>query len=243
MIRPFRQELKFVIHHSVKTNLIQRWSRYLTKAPFTNRYAVSPVLSQYYDSPTLQFYQEKLDGIPVRNKIRLRTYGYTYRAGATAFLEIKQRVNQSIRKIRQRIPGFHEGHLDPATWAFDDRAHRDAFQVLMERYRLKRSAQVFYLREAYQGLVESDVRITFDTSLLGLYPGERFTPELMRDRSRCLMPDTLVILEAKSTRGFPGWVQEGVLAAELQQKTVPKYITAVEVLGLPELTASGDYAR
>ena len=57
-----------------------------------------------------------------------------------------------------------------------------------------------------------------------------------------LMPDTLTILEVKSTKGLPHWLHEGVESAELQQRTIPKYITAVEVLGLVELSASGVYA-
>jgi hypothetical protein len=55
------------------------------------------------------------------------------------------------------------------------------------------------------------------------------------------MADTLAILEVKATRGIPPWVHEGVMAAELQQKTIPKYVTAVEVLGLVKLTAGGVY--
>jgi len=64
----------------------------------------------------------------------------------------------------------------------------------------------------------------------------------MLDRSRSLMPDTLQILEVKANNGIPRWVTEGVVAAELTQKTIPKYITAVEVLGMDKMTLSGVYA-
>ena len=114
--------------------------------------------------------------------------------------------------------------------------------TLLERHRLRASAQTYYQREAYEGLVEKDVRITFDTMLLGLYPHERLSPTILHDQGRRLMADTLAILEVKSTKGFPPWVYDGVVAAELQQKTIPKYITAVEVLGLPEINAGGIYA-
>ena len=46
----------------------------------------------------------------------------------------------------------------------------------------------------------------------------------------------------KASYGLPSWLREGVMAAELEQKTIPKYITAVSVLGLPDLSAGGIYA-
>ena len=143
MIRPHREELKFVLHHSVKTPLLERWSRYLVKAPFTDQHAVRPILSQYYDSPFLDFHREKLDGIAYRNKVRLRVYDLEFKAGATAFLEIKQRHNTLVRKIRHQIEGFHPGHLNPRTWTFDRKEEEAAFRLLQERYRLRASAQTY----------------------------------------------------------------------------------------------------
>ena len=241
-MRPFRQELKYLVHHGVAERLQQRWARYLVRAPFTDEYAVSPILSQYYDSPDLLFYQEKLAGVADRNKVRLRTYGYTRTPGVAGFIEIKQRVFDRIRKVRQPIHNFRAGHLDPANWEFDDRTFRDAFLRLLERHRLRPSAQVFYLREAYQGAVEEDVRITWDRNLMGLYPGEKINRASLDDHSRYLMPETLVVLELKATHGFPRWAHEGILAAELRQRTIPKYITAVEVLKMHEFADMGVYA-
>lgn len=237
-IKPFRQELKFVVHHSVKRSLLERWKRYLVRAPFTNQHCVTPILSQYYDSPDLTFYTEKLDGLAIRNKVRLRVYNQRFVAGDTAFLEIKHRANDLVRKHRYKIPSFDLRWLDPAVWVFDDRQMQSAFLGLRERHRLRRSAQVYYQREAYEGAVESDVRVTFDTALVGLHPGEVLTRQLLFSPARRLMPDTLSILEVKSTKGLPRWLHEGVEAAELQQQTIPKYITAVEVLGLKELSGT-----
>jgi hypothetical protein len=68
------------------------------------------------------------------------------------------------------------------------------------------------------------------------------SPKILHDPGRRLMADTLAILELKSTKGFPPWIYEGIVAGELQQKTIPKYVTAVEVLRLPETNAGGIYA-
>ena len=242
MPRPYRQELKFYIHHGVKAALLERWRRFLVKAPFTNEHAVTPILSQYYDSPDLLFYREKLDGVGLRDKVRLRVYDLAFRAGATAFLEIKHRHGDFLRKARYRIKPFDPTYLDPVNWRFDGCEEEPAFRILLERFRLRLSAQVYYQREAYEGAVESDVRVTFDTNLIGLHPGESLTSRVLHDRSRSLMPETGVILEVKATHGVPNWLREGLIAAELQQRTIPKYCTAVEVLRLAELSEAGIHA-
>lgn len=243
IVRPFRHELKYAIHHSDRERLLNHWGRYIKKSDFTNENAVSCVLSQYYDSPDFAFVYHKSEGIGFRHKVRLRVYGQNFEKGQLGFLEIKKRANDYVKKIRQKIPDLDpEIHLDPENWTFDDAAAASEFCSLREKYRLRRSAQTYYQREAYQALVEEDVRITFDTNLIGLHPYERLTPSVLRDGSRSLMPDTMVILELKSTHGFPSWIYEGIKLAELRQRPIPKYTTAVKVLRLRNLSAIGDYS-
>ncbi len=242
MIRPHRRELKFGVHLDVKVLLLERWRRYLVRAPFTDGNALTPVLSQYYDSPDLAFYREKLEGLGLRNKVRLRMYAMEFKRGATAFLEIKHRDDELVRKYRYRIPDFDPRYLDLGSWLADNPDVEPAFQVLYERFRLRPSAQTYYQREAFEGAVERDVRVTFDSNLIGLHPGEKLTRAAMRDPARRLMPDTLAILEVKTTHGLPPWLREGVLAAELQVASIPKYVTAVEKLGLASLDPAGVYA-
>jgi SPX domain protein involved in polyphosphate accumulation len=202
---------------------------------------VTPVLSQYYDSPNLTFYTEKLDGIHYRNKVRLRTYGYRFQPGQASFLEIKCKVWNCILKTRQKISGFQESDMDPANWRFDSEENQSAFLHLLERYRLRPSAQIFYLREAYQGVVEADVRVTFDSLLTALFPGEQLTGDVLLGASRRLISDSLTILEVKATNGIPRWVTDGALAVELFQTPVPKYVMGVEKLRLDQYIPIGVY--
>ncbi len=236
-----RQELKFVIHHSVRRMLLERWSPHLVRAPYTDRLARSHVLSQYYDSPTLSFSREKHDGIPIRNKVRLRTYATDFDSGKAAFLEIKHRRFNGVHKHRQRITNVSPADLSPSSWTFDDPEMGAKFGSLVERYHLRASAQTYYQREAYEAPQESGIRVTLDSNLVGLHPGERLTSNLLMDRQRSLMPQTQFVLEVKSNNELPRWVHDGIVACELEQKTIPKYVTAVDVLKLGELTGSGVY--
>lgn len=230
-----RHERKYLVHHSVRRLLLARWGRHLVRAPHTDDHAVSPILSQYYDSPDLLHYREKLDGFGLRRKVRLRTYGQRFGEGATAFLEIKWRRDDQVMKRRHRFESFRPSDLDPASWDFDDREMRGAFRFIAERERLRASAQVYYQREAYEGAADPELRVTFDTNLVALFPGEIISRALLRDPRRRLMAETVAILEIKTSAGLPGWVREGIIAGELVQATIPKYVSAVDHLGLADL--------
>lgn len=238
-MKPLRDELKYIITTNDRNYLIEMWRMRLEKDPHTDHCAMTPILSQYYDSPNLRFYEEKLDGIGFRNKVRLRTYGMKFEPGQTTFLEIKQRVWDKVRKVRHRIKDFKLEHLDPKTWNLADAENMAAFSVLVEKYRLRPSAQIWYQREAYQGAANPDLRVTFDSCVMGMFPGELLSPDMMDDPSRKLLPDNLVILEIKSNSGIPSWVPEGVRRIELIQQTVPKYVMGVEKLGLTGTTPVG----
>ena len=173
MTRPFRHELKYVVHHSTATTLLQRWSRHLTYDPHADDYGYTPVLSQYYDTSDLAFYFEKLDGIGFRNKVRLRTYDTRFRRGSSGFLEIKQRLGGHVRKVRSSIRSLGPDHLDPTRWQFEEPTAADAFHSLTARYPLAPSAQVFYIRRAFFSVVEPSLRVTLDSGLSALFPGEK----------------------------------------------------------------------
>jgi hypothetical protein len=235
MKRPTRDELKYVISTRTWERLMANWGRYLIKDPYTDRDGCTPILSQYYDSPLFDFYHEKMDGIGHRNKLRIRTYGTSFEIGKPVFFEIKQRVYHRIRKIRSKPQPFEATTLNPDSWGFDDSADSHAFLGLRERYQLKPTAQVWYIRQAFQGIVEKDVRITLDSQLAGLYPGEELNSEFLGFRERNLLGDGVAILEIKATGKIPSWVKREVVRFGLQAQPVPKYVMAMDRLGLEDL--------
>jgi len=109
--------------------------------------------------------------------------------------------------------------------------------ALLESHRLRKSAQVLYLREAYQGAEDPRLRLTFDSTLMGLHPGEACSRAMLYDRSRSILPEWKVILEIKNHGPLPAWIRQGIRWADLQQETVPKYVMAVDALNLKKLSS------
>jgi VTC domain len=240
MTVPLRSEHKFIIRHDDKVALLERWKRHLVKDRYMKHDSGSPILSLYYDTRDLMFYREKLDGIALRNKVRLRTYGTRFLAGQATFIEIKQRHGDYIRKIRQRIANYCDCHRNPERWTFDQPEVQSAFGVLLNRYQLVPSVQVWYLREVYESVVEPGVRVSFDSCLTSLFPDQRLTPELIFDPRTRLMPETWVVFELKSNNGVPRWAAEGARLVELVPVPVPKYVMAVEKLNMDQVPLTGE---
>ena len=116
---PDRLELKYLISHETRQGLLDAWRPYLTPAPHTDVHAVYPILSLYLDSPTLRFYDEKVDGEMLRNKVRMRGYGYRWDDVDPCFLEVKRKVDSRIIKLRKNIGAFEPGLLTPDRWMAD----------------------------------------------------------------------------------------------------------------------------
>ena len=79
---------------------------------------------------------------------------------------------------------------------------------------------------------DRSVCVTFDTNLIGLHTGESLTDDILLDRTRNLLPDSLVIMEVKSNGGFPPWVHNGIIAGELSQQTLSKYCACLDHIRL-----------
>ncbi|MCB0393480.1 MAG: polyphosphate polymerase domain-containing protein [Bdellovibrionales bacterium] len=239
-----RDEHKYLITWEQRDFLLEYWAPNLIKDSFVNESGRTPVLSLYYDSPNLDFYNEKLDGVFVRSKIRLRVYDTDYREGGVAFLEIKQRFGDKIRKVRVMTKHFTQELFNIEKWDMPDLLSRDYFNSLIATYQPRPTAQVFYIREPFAAADGGDIRVTFDSSLIGMFTDEKLSSEVISDPLRSLMPENLAILEIKSNEmSLPPWIINGIRRAGLVQRPIPKYIAAIEKLGIQsQYSANGVWA-
>lgn len=229
-----RIELKYFINAHQQKFLLKNWYSYLCNAPFTNDQSSYPILSLYYDSPTLSFYQEKLSGIAFRNKVRLRTYGLQFSEKNTTFMEIKHKQRDHIMKVRMRLESFDPDLRFPEKWKFTETSKGKVFGQLREQYLLRPAVHTFYYRNAYESPQWSDLRITFDSMLIALHPEEKLNENILYDNSRYVIPEYISILEIKSNSPLPDWIFEGIQQCELRCTRISKYVLCVDHLKLNE---------
>lgn len=200
------------------------------------------VRSVYFDSADYASYYEKEDGVDARVKLRVRGYD-TPVPGAVAFLEIKRRHGNVGSKDRvpvcaERLASLlADGEID--RWvepvAAFPAAHRDAGRFLFHLHRdaLRPVVLITYEREAYVGLLEPSLRVTFDTGIrsrpfptLGdLYSENRLRPSLAG----------AFVLEVKydASLGFPVWLRALIAEHRLVRQALSKYWTCMTDLRIP----------
>jgi SPX domain protein involved in polyphosphate accumulation len=193
------------------------------------RYAVS---SLYYDSPSFRCYWEKLDGLKVRRKLRIRHYdtGEVLTEDTPIFLEIKQRVDRVTQKRRVLLPYgealrlCHDRQL-PDHIPGDEAVMEEMF-VLLWQYNLRPASIVRYDRQAFIGTdYDIGLRVTFDTSLS--FQSHRLHLHEEPSGLPMLHPG-LVVMEVKVNERIPYWLTEMIAAHNLQLIRFSKYCRSIE---------------
>jgi hypothetical protein len=227
-----RYEFKYQVDLDRRVSLQRLFRHHLVPGEHTDDSGGYAVLSQYYDGPALPMYMEKIAGLEQRMKVRLRTYGWSFDAAPTWFLEAKHKQGAYIAKRRIALPRGTIDPLRPASWdALIGREHGGAFLQARENVRLEPSAQIWYLREVLEA-PGGGLRITWDTCLRALHPGEPMRTALLYEDTRALLPDTDAVLEIKAAQTLPTWLSRAVRAHALVSESISKYVRAIDVLGL-----------
>ncbi len=203
------------------------------------------VRSIYFDTPDLRFYHEKEAGQAVRKKLRLRTYGdlpADPRApGGVAFFEIKRKRGFTILKERVGLS------FDCATGlCAEDPAHRMDFPALrslelsraaratLERFffleqslRLRPSVLVVYDREAYVGVENPRIRLTFDRDVRSIIRPE--LDEIFAQKGLRRLTDEQQVLELKFDGSMPAWLRPVTTMLDRFNGPISKYCRAIDL--------------
>jgi hypothetical protein len=232
-IRNFnRFELKYLITLQQAERFKSALRAYLVPDEHGNNNGCYAVSSLYYDSPGFRCYWEKLDGLKVRRKLRIRWYetGEVLTEETPVFLEIKQRVDRVTQK-RRAILSYGDAlrlcnDRQIPDHAPDDEAIIEEVFVFLWQYNPRPASIVRYDRQAFIGTdYDIGLRVTFDTSLsfqshpLHLHEQPSGLPMLRAN---------LVVMEVKVNERIPYWLTEMIAAHNLQLIRFSKYCRSIE---------------
>lgn len=196
-----------------------------------------PVCSLYLDNTGLLLYGQTIQGAKNRFKLRIRFYDDNQ--DNPAFLEIKRRETDVIKKKRVAVTRSGAtavllGESPSAEFIYKNKATPKALDALYEfcelRDRIGASGctYVYYHRQAYVSPGSSAFRVTFDRELEGgtYEPGEELKIPINSARPKM----EGVVLELKFTDRFPNWMERLSEDFNLQRTSVPKYVKCVDAL-------------
>ena len=225
-----RYELKYLIPFHVYEELAEILKRRMVYDRYGDVEGKYNIISLYFDSLDKKIYYETRNKSRYRQKLRLRIYN-----GATlednAYFEIKKKYKNRVNKRRTGIKlahayeylenGLVEG-LDVSNLQIFHEV--DSFRSL---YNLVPENIVSYDRQAFVGVDDPDLRVTFDYNL--------------RCRKQDLRIETgpdgvffvekeMVVLEVKVDHSVPLWLSRVLSELGCRKGSVSKFCTSVDLL-------------
>jgi len=187
-----------------------------------------PISSLYYDSPELDFFWDKIEGLRYRRKLRVRVYPGT--KTPTAMVEIKQRLNRTVQKRRICLPiseafALCAGEMDPHTLSGWEQQVASEVYYLVKAKDLKPTCVVDYHRKAFVGRkYNPDLRITFDTNVRASLQHADFPNH---SQARRFLSAQYCIMEIKIDNTIPDWVNALLMHFNFELHRVSKYCSGV----------------
>ena len=234
LIDDIRNEMKPYVH-------LDKYSERQKEKQYTVR-------SVYYDTKRFDCYEEKIEGLKVKKKFRIRGYN-SCEENSIVFLEIKRKYEDFIEKNRAPLKWnqiealFSKSGLDthsqnPVTDSFgvgripfekNSKEDENARLFLYNYYRKKLlpTVLVIYEREAFYSKFDQTLRITFDKNIRSLlYPSLDLL--YINENVKYTLPHHF-IFEVKFHRGcLPFWIKSIITRYQLQRLALSKYTICID---------------
>jgi len=193
------------------------------------------IVSLYYDSPALDFFWAKVEGIKFRRKIRIRIYpGTDIESVDTGMVEIKQRINRTVQKRRLVLPlsdaeQLCAGSIEHLTELDNmDQQVASEVQYLTKAMHLAPTCITAYMRKAFVGgRYDSGLRITFDTDLSCRTHALKVNQDAKNHR---FAPADWCVMEVKANDAIPDWVTSLLARHRCPLQRISKYCAGLAML-------------
>lgn len=232
-----RLEYKFLVRNELLDKLRKKILPFVELDQFIkeengNEYTVRSI---YFDTSNFDFYHEKIEGIKIRKKLRIR--GYNDKSEESlVFLEIKNKYENFIGKNRAPLPAYNLAELlktkSVETFALTNNGYQNSipdgerFFHHIIKNNLKPTILIVYEREAYFSKFDRGLRITFDKNLRYFdYP---VINNLYSDNDLEIAIPSHFVLEVKFSNGYPKWLQDIICEFQLVRRSVSKYTICID---------------
>ncbi len=216
-----RVEIKFILNDE-QTEAVKR--AFLGKMQ-ADEYGKTRICNVYYDTPNFRLVRKSIEQPVYKEKLRLRSYG-TPKAGDKIFIELKKKYDGVVYKRREML-SLEKAEKLAGGEGKNLREENDLTQVEREiEYfssvygSLCPAVYLAYLREAFFGVTDPNLRITFDTDILwrdenaDLTKGVYGTPVLPRGKT---------LMEIKTDKALPLWLAKVLSEEKIYKTSFSKY--------------------
>ena len=217
----YRHELKYQISQADYYALRQRLMPVMKRDPHTGTDGRYTIRSVYFDNYRDKALREKVDGVQVREKFRIRYYNDDF-----SFITLEKKIKHNNLGMKIDAPLTQEEYLrilrEPGSWMLDhpEPLLRELY-CKMKIQQLKPRVLVSYVREPYI-YDAGNVRVTFDSQIRTSLFQNSFEESGLWDISATDAPED-TILEVKFDAFLPDIIACLLQSENIRQQAFSKY--------------------
>ncbi|MEA4972836.1 MAG: polyphosphate polymerase domain-containing protein [Candidatus Metalachnospira sp.] len=185
-----------------------------------DEYGRYTICNIYFDTDDYYLIRKSLDKPTYKEKLRLRSYG-TARDGDTVFLEIKKKYEGVVYKRRISLTLEEaEAYISGKSHPVDDSQIAKEIDYFFNHYLPKPKMFIAYDRQAFAGIDDEELRVTFDT---GIRSREEILTLRMDSFTTPLFEDGTVLMELKTGEAMPLWLAHALSDLKIFPTSFSKY--------------------
>lgn len=213
-----RYEKKYML----TTEQYQRLLLLLNDKVEKDEYGKYTIHNIYFDTPDYQLIRTSLEKPLYKEKFRLRSYGLPTQED-TVYLEIKKKYDGIVYKRRKSMTlKAAEAYLYHGIRPHSDNQILHELDWFLQRYPLEPKVYLSYDRNAYKGIEDSELRITFDSNINCRTNHLTLTSSYI-DQS--LVQPNQILMEIKFAGAMPLWLSIVLAQLDIYSSSFSKYGT------------------
>ena len=239
----YRYEFKYILNKKISDQIEKEARNFMiydghVKKELNNKYFVR---SLYFENNFASNFYEKVDGMKIRRKYRLRTYSNFFDPKVPIFFEVKGRISERTYKKRINIKNKYLNLFLSQSQNFNLLNLYPNNEIIINfifdsfRKNLKPLILVDYKRRPYINKFGLYFRLTFDTNLLSSKTNNLFSNDKYSSWLECKAGYT--ILEVKFDRSIPAWFHRIIQCYNLKRKSISKFVLGMSSCGLATETS------
>ena len=239
----YRYEFKYILNKKISDQIEKEALNFMiydghVKKELNNKYFVR---SLYFENNFSSNFYEKVDGMKIRRKYRLRTYSNFFDPKVPIFFEVKGRISERTYKKRINIKNKYLNLFLSQSQNFNLLNLYPNNEMIINfifdsfRKNLKPLILVDYKRRPYINKFGLYFRLTFDTNLLSSKTNNLFSNDKYSSWLECKAGYT--ILEVKFDRSIPAWFHRIIQCYNLKRRSISKFVLGMSSSGLARETS------
>ena len=229
-----RYEFKYFMNSKISNDIFNQSLNFMNIDSYAlkkknHRYLVR---SLYFDNDEYSNFFEKVDGVKVRKKFRLRSYDKDFSSKNPVFFEMKGRAQDRVIKKRilidkKDIKYFETlNNLDELYKKYKNDSLIEDFIYDVKKKNIKPKIMIDYNRQPLINKFGLYFRLTFDSDLITTK-----TNHLFENKKRFKFPLEYKpgnsILEVKFERSIPAWFHRIIQSHHLNRRSISKFVLGV----------------